>query len=211
MIRVWICISLLVLTFGCASPVRELWPPQEGARAHTIIVSVDTWHAMIAFPQEAPGEVSRRRPLFEEWGYAEQSWYLEGRQGLGGALRALFWPSAGVIEVGLQTQVWAERTPQPPSDRFTFHISEQGYIRLRRYLQSSIAALDPVFTAGNTNFYPASRSYHFFHQCHQYSARALREAGLPVSVFWAFNRGSFAAQLRRAVRLAAEEEARSGS
>lgn len=197
MARIWIVLGLLLC--GCAGPVHELWPPEKGAPAHTIVVSLDTWHAMIAFPQEAAQHV-------EEWGYAEQAWYLEGRQGIGGVLRALFWPTPAVVEVGLHDRVWAERTPQPPSDRFAFRVGEEGYRRLRRYLQASIAAPEPIVTVGTSRFYPATRSYHLLHQCHQYSARALREAGLPISTFWALTRGSFAMQLRRAARMEAEAE-----
>jgi len=210
-IRVWAFSSVIALTFGCASSVHELWPPQEATRAHTIIVSLDTWHAMIAFPQETQAEQPGGRPLFEEWGYAEQGWYLKGRQGLQGVLRALLWPSPGVVEVGLHHQVWSERTPQPPSQGFTFQLSEEGYRRLRYYLQSTIASHEPVLASEQINFYPAAASYHLLHHCHHYTAQALSEAGLPISVFWAFNRGSFAFQLRRAERLAAEAEARSGS
>lgn len=216
----WVATGLLVLLVGCASPARELWPPEKGAPTHTIIVSLDTWHAMIAFPINGPdaagpstepgvsssstqhSSLSTRH--FEEWGYAEQAWYLEGRQGFSGVIRALFWPTPGVVEVGRHDQVWADRTPQPPAERFTFHLSEQGYLRLLRYLHSSIAAPEPVLTAGTTAFYPAARSYHLFHHCHQYGAHGLREAGLPVAPAWALSRSLFAAQLRRAERMEAE-------
>jgi len=191
---------LVLLQFGCAAPARELWPPPPDAPARTIHVSLDAWHAMIAFPLDT-GE-----PGFEEWGYAEQAWYLEGRQGVTGALRALFWPTPGVVEIGRHDQVWAARTPQPPSDLFTFRLSEQGYLQLRRHLLSTIAATEPILTAGATNFYPAKRSYHLFHQCHQYVARALQEAGLPTTVFWVFTRASLAMQLRRAERIAAADQ-----
>jgi hypothetical protein len=189
------CMTTLLL-YGCAAPARELWPPPSGAPARTIYVSLDAWHAMIAFPEDRG---------FEEWGYAERAWYLEGRQGPTGVLRALFWPTEGVVEVGRYDQVWAARTPQPPSDLFVFRVSEEGYLRLRRHLRSTIAGTEPVQVAGNSAFYPSNRSYHLFHQCHQYMARALQEAGLPTSVFWAFTRASLAMQLRRAERIAAEE------
>jgi len=219
--RVWIALGLLL--GGCAGPVQELWPPEKGAPTHTIVVSLDTWHAMIAFPisgkaegrgpwaEPQPFNPGPQSPLYEEWGYAEQAWYLEGRQGVSGALRALLWPTSAVVEVGLHDRVWAERTPQPPSDRFTFHIGEEGYRRLRRYVQSSIAAPEPIATIGTSRFYPAIRSYHLFHHCHQYSARALREAGLPISSFWALTRESFALQLRRAARMEAEAESSQAS
>ena len=142
-----------------------------------------------------------RYTLFEEWGYAERAWYLEGKTGLVGVIRALFWPTEGVVEVGYYDRVWAKRTPQPPSDLFSFRLSEDGYQRLRQHLQATLLDEDPVATFGQSLFYPARRSYHLFHTCHQYAALALREAGLPISPFWAFNRTSLAWQLRRATRL----------
>ena len=87
----------LFLASACASPVQDLWPAQPEGPSHAIIVSLDTWHAMIAFPlpspQPSPPDGAKGEgegALFEEWGYAEQAWYLEGRQGLTGILRALF-------------------------------------------------------------------------------------------------------------------------
>lgn len=178
----------LGLAVGCAGRVAVA-PPGESAPARPIVVSVDTWHAMIALPL-ADGR-------FEEWGYAERAWYLDGRQGASGALRALLWPTAGVVEVAVSDRLWAERTPQPPADAFTLEISEAGHRRLREHLEATIAAPEPVAELGGSRFYRARRAYHLFHQCHQYAARALAAAGLPVSPARAFNRSAFSAQLRR--------------
>jgi hypothetical protein len=173
---------------------------------------------MIAFPQEAtqgalppggtgsgdtPGE---EKVLFEEWGYAERGWYLEGRRGPGGVFRALFWPSPGVVEVGLHDTPWAQRTPQPPADLFTFQLSQEGYRRLREHLRSTIEGDETIAPTRQETFYPAKRSYHLFHTCHQYVAHALRTAGLPVTPLWAFSRGALAWQLRRASGIKAGEE-----
>jgi hypothetical protein len=195
---------LVIAFYGCAAPVQGLWPPRNGAPSHTIVVSLDTWHATIAFPL-TPFPFDQQS-AFEEWGYAEQAWYLEGRQGVTGVMRALFWPSPGVIEVGLHSRIWAARTPQPPSDVFIFRLSESGYRQLRRHLRSTVGAAEPIVVGGGSRFYPSKQSYHLLHQCHQYAAEALREAGLPVSAWAAFSRTSLAMQLRRAVRLAANED-----
>ena len=193
-------VSLVVS--GCAAPVQERWPPPKGEPARTIQVSLDSWHAVIAFPSGKnagdPDTLVEGGTLYEEWGYAEQAWYLEGRQGLSGAFRALFLPSAGVVEVGIYDRLWAERTTQPPAEVFTFHLSEAGYQRLRRYLFSTLQSMNPVAIIGTSRFYPARDAYHIFHQCHQYAARALRESGLPVLTAGAFNRSGLAMQLRRA-------------
>jgi hypothetical protein len=203
-IAVAIALSVTILLSACASPVEGLWPPSPDSPARTIFVSLDTWHAMIAFRADTP-DASRFTPhVYEEWGYAERAWYLEGRTGLTGIVRALFWPTEAVVEIGRYDRVWADRTPQPPSDLFTFRVSDEGYGRLRRHLRGTISVDAPIASVGPSIFYPAVRSYHLFHTCHQYAAHALREAGLPISAFWAFNRTSLAWQLRRAARIAAQ-------
>jgi len=198
----WLIIPSLLLLWSYAAPVQGLWPPREGAPTRTIVVSLDTWHAMIAITLDERVTALDQKSMFEEWGYAEQAWYLEGRQGITGALRALFRPNPGVVEIGLHEQVWAARTPQPPAETFVFRLSEAGYLRLRRHLLSTIGATTPVLVVDRVRFYPSKRPYHLFHQCHQYAAEALRAAGLPLSAWWAFSRTSFAMQLRRAARMA---------
>ncbi len=91
---------------------------------------------MIALPGPEPGR-------FEEWGYAERGWYLEGRQGLTGAIRAMLWPSAGVIEVARTERLWAERTPDPPAETFALEVGAEGLARLREHLRSTIAGPEP--------------------------------------------------------------------
>lgn len=213
-------LSATLLLSACASPIEGLWPPSPDSPARTIFVSLDTWHAMIAFPlEQAPGSDPpsgtptqhsslSTQSSFEEWGYAERAWYLEGRTGLTGIVRALFWPTEGVVEVGRYDRVWADRTPQPPSELFVFRVSDEGYRRLRRHLRGTLSGNAPTDSVGQSTFYPAVRSYHLFHTCHQYAAHALREAGLPLSPSWAFNRTSLAWQLRRAARIAEQPMAR---
>ncbi|WP_447976683.1 DUF2459 domain-containing protein [Candidatus Nitrospira bockiana] len=206
---------ILVLPVACASPAPELWPPAPGTPGHPIYISLDTWHGMIAFPladdREANRPLARERQDstssegddggYEEWGYAERGWYMEGRTGVTGVLRALLWPTEGVVEVGRHARVWAERTPQPPAELFVFHLSGEGYARLRRHLQETIADPSPIAQAGTSRFYPAKASYHLFHTCHQFAAQALREAGLPLSPGFAVTRSLLALQLRRAQRV----------
>jgi Protein of unknown function (DUF2459) len=186
--RVLLMLACLGLT-GCArvGPAPVAREPETGGRV--IVVSVDTWHAMIAFPLSNGG--------FEEWGYAEQAWYLEGRQGLAGALRALLWPTPAVVEVTVSDTLWAERTPQPPADVFVLRIGEGGYRQLRDHLAATLADPEPVAVLDGSRFYRARRAYHLFHQCHHYAARALAAAGLPVAPASAFTRSAFAAELER--------------
>jgi len=184
---------------GCAGPVAGLWPQPPGAATVTVHVSVDRWHAMIALPAEGRGGPTAK---FEEWGYAQRAWYLEGRQGVLDAVHALLWPTEGVVEVSLVDRLWADRTPQPPAEVFTFQLAPEGYRRLRAHLAESLAGLDPLATLGPARFYRARDDYHLFHTCHQWAARALRATGLPLSPGAAFTRAALAWQLARATRLA---------
>ncbi|THJ25141.1 MAG: DUF2459 domain-containing protein [Nitrospira sp. CG24E] len=175
-----------------------------------IVVSLDAAHSMIALPAKPPvfhargihvvtrtDGVQRESPAYEEWGYAERAWYLEKRQGFTGVIRALLWPTEGVVEVGTHDSIWAERTQKPPVESFRFQISEAGYLSLRSYLRATIASEEPVGIVGNSRFCVARSSYHLFHHCHHYTAKGLREAGLPISMRGALTRNGFAKQLRR--------------
>jgi Protein of unknown function (DUF2459) len=201
-------ILALILLLGCVGPKADLWPPAPNTPSRTIYVSVDTWHAVIDLPDgNSPlTPLPSRRTDFEEWGYAERAWYLEGRQGLTGMLRALLWPTDGVVEVARSHDLWAVRTPNPPADLFQFRLSQVGFERLRYHLQSTIADPEPIRSAGESRFYRASHSYHVFHQCHQYAAQALQQAGLPVSSIASFTRTTFAWQLQRAVQQAGNDQ-----
>jgi hypothetical protein len=208
---------IALLLNGCATSQPHLWPPAVGERSYPIYVSLDTWHGMIGFHLDlSPGSASlklgqnefessgdRRLPGgFEEWGYAERKWYIEGQQGIIGALRALLWPTEGTVEIGRHDQLWAYRTPQPPADMFVFNLTEEGLLRLRRHLMSTLAATKPIARIGSSFFYSSRRAYHLFYNCHHYVAHALREAGLPVAPLWAVTRTTLAMQLRRAQRTA---------
>jgi hypothetical protein len=176
----------------------------------SIVVSLDAAHSMIALPVEAPalnasgahgiawtdGAPGDPR-VYEEWGYAERAWFLEKRQGVTGVLRALLWPTEGVVEVGVNQSIWAERTLKPPVEAFRFQISKTGYLKLRSYLRATIASEEPVGVVGNSRFCVARSSYHLFHHCHHYTAKGLREAGLPISMSRALTRDGFARKLRR--------------
>ena len=203
-----------------ASPILSVGP----ADSVSIVVSLDAAHSMIALPVEAPvfhaecttvspGRVVRQESglYYEEWGYAERAWYSGKASRFTGVLRALLWPTEGVVEVGINQSIWAERAQKPPVEAFRFQISEAGYLRLRSYLRATIASEEPVGIVGNSRFCIARSSYHLFHHCHHYTAKGLREAGLPISICVALTRNSFAKQLRRIMPLSMRYPVRSHS
>jgi hypothetical protein len=188
--------ALLFATACTTSPhglssLPERFPPR------TVIVSLDTWHAMLAFPVPPQTASQHDGHAYEEWGYAERAWYVEGKTGLSGMIRALFWPTEGVVETGRHSSIWAERTPQPPADVFVFTLEPEQYGHLRQFLESTRISHTPLAGFGDSHFYPSSRSYHLFHTSHQYTARALQAAGLPLTPALTFSRTLLGWQLRR--------------
>jgi hypothetical protein len=186
---------VIVCGTGCTSGTPNTLPLPQDLSTHTVIVSIDTWHAMLAFPFPSSDEPSKELPEFEEWGYAERAWYVEGQTGITGIFRALFWPSNGVVEVGRYRAIWAERTPQPPVRIFLFHLEEEQYDAIRRHLQATMASATPIADFGPSRFFPAVRSYHVFHTCHQYAAQALQAGGLPLTPTLAFTSSMLVRQL----------------
>lgn len=163
---------LFLLLAACAMPPAGLWPAKPGEPATRIVVSSDAWHSMIALPSAEGG--------FEEWGYAEKAWYLEGTQGAWGVLRALLWPSEGIVEVARVERPFALRSRQGEPKVWELDLGARSLARLRAYLESSRLSPVPVVDQGWRRWYATGWDYHFFHTCHHYVANALFEAGIPV-------------------------------
>jgi hypothetical protein len=185
----------LIFSAACTTLPHHLSSLPKDFPPQTVIVSLDTWHAMLAFPVSSPDASTNDIQEFEEWGFAERAWYVEGKTGIGGISRALFWPTEGVVEVGRHPSIWAERTPQPPAEVFVLHLEPEPYRQLRQFLDSTLVSRTPLARLGGSAFYPSARSYHLFHTCHQYAARALQAAGLPVTPTLAFSRTMLGWQL----------------
>ena len=188
----FLAVGLLLLSAGCTTAHQGLSALPEKFPPGTVIVSLDTWHAMLAFPTSENGEQE-----YEEWGYAERAWYVEGKTGLSGIFRALLWPTDGVVEVGRHSTIWVERTPQPPAEVFMFQLEPEPYRHLRLFLESTRLSRTALAGFGGSDFYPSVRSYHLFHTCHQYAAHALQAAGLPLTPALALSRTMLGWQLRR--------------
>lgn len=218
-LRAAVAAALCLAAAACAQPIAGLWPPGPGDVTHRIVVSTDAWHSVIGLcrengqaTQDAPSapaaapEATRQAgsPRFEEWGFAEKGYYLEGDNGVCGTLRALFLPSAGVVSVTRGDRTWAERTPQPPGRSWEFDLTDAGFARLAAFLRAEVASPTPISHAGGAEWFDAASSYHAFHHCHHWTASALREAGLPVRPAFALFKWSLESQLDRAERIGAE-------
>ena len=202
--RFLLCALLLAVLAAIPScfpgPVRELWPPQPGERSYKVDVVFWDWHTLIIEETE-PGAESPPSSAFREWGYCEEAWYLEGKQGVFGAFRALGWPSAGGVQKLPAERPYWKRHPDREIERWSFVISEKGRAAMHAYLESELGEPLP----GHPSWHRSTSSYHVFHSCHHFTASALREAGLPIRPWWAFAGWMVGVQLDRVARFHAEE------
>ena len=188
----------LFLLGACASPVPGLWPPAEGEPSFRVQVSVDTWHSVIAiWPADDPAGADPGR--MREWSYADRRYYLEGKTGCSGSCGAVLWPTDATVQVSEDPVPFYRRTPQPPARHWTFWLSSRGHRRLRVFLAAEKESKDVVSNLARSRWFVAKHDYYAFHHCHHWTARALREAGLPVWSFYSIFKWSFEAQLDRAL------------
>lgn len=192
-----LAVGLLFFLTACTTTHYDLSALPTSFPSGTVIVSLDTWHAMLAFPVPSQDVPQHGEQEYEEWGYAERAWYVEGRTGLSGIFRALLWPTDGVVEVGRHPTIWAERTLQPPAEVFVLTLEPESYRHLRMFLESTRLSRTALASFGDSDFFPSVRSYHLFHTCHQYAAHALQAGGLPLTPALALNRTMLGWQLRR--------------
>jgi hypothetical protein len=87
----------------------------------------------------------------EEWAFGERIWFMDDKHGLseharelghrlGGAFKALFWPSAGVVELTRSEQTYPQRYPEDAVKSWNLTVSEEGLRRMRAYLEASRAS-----------------------------------------------------------------------
>lgn len=129
--------------------------------------------------------------LFRELDYCEKQWYLEGKKGPLGAVRALFWPTTSGVGDRLYEKPRWQRDPVGLSRRWTFSISDENLDNLEAFIQSEQG--EPL--DGLDGWFRGKTSYHMFHNCYHFAARILKAAGLATVPWWAFSEKLIAAQL----------------
>lgn len=192
----FLCLLFVSMTCSCAAPIAGVWPPAPGEPSYRIEVAQDAWHSIITlWPESDPKGASSIGK--QEWGYADRSFYLDGHSGCSGTCGALFWPTEGVLRVapgGASLHVQADQ----PARRWSFRLSAEGRRRLIAFLEGEKAAPGPISHVARSDWYLARPSYHVFHHCAHWTARAVRAAGLPVWSGYSLFGWSLAAQLDRA-------------
>ena len=185
-------ILMPVLLFACASPPSNLFPPGPNQPSRTIYLVKHGWHAGIVVKRaDIPVGVWPQHNEFPDAKYLEVGWgdrdyYMTKKPGLGITLKAGLLPTASVLHIvgfrGTVTHYF------PGNQIIQIDLSEAGFQRLCRYLENSYAHTNDGLSKplgpslyGEGQFYLSRETYHAFNSCNAWTARALREAGLPIA------------------------------
>ena len=144
--------------------------------------------------------VHRRRASRGGWG--DRAYYPATDPSLWLGLRALLWPTAGVLHMvafsGPVERYFAS------AEIVALQITPQGFARLVAAISASHeldAASQPIPLGpglyGTSRFYASREAFHLFATCNVWVAGMLREAGVPVSPTLSQTAGTLFAQLRR--------------
>jgi hypothetical protein len=197
-----------------AFPIRDRWPPGELERAHRVDVIYSDWHSRIVETEIEEGAETETGGAVGEtylvWDFAEKAWYLDEEQGTTGIFRALCWPTASCVGAEEDDEApWEdENPPEPIEGHWTFYLSSRGYDEMKRYMES----MKGEAIEGWPRWFWGKRDYQVFYNCNQFTATALRRAGLPIRPWCAIAGPMIRKQLDRAdameTRLTGEAQSR---
>jgi uncharacterized protein (TIGR02117 family) len=197
----------LVLAAGCGGPVAGLYPPRAGEPVNAVWVVAHGWHAGIAVrASDLPATLwPERRDLpradYLEVGWGDHDYWQAEDPGLRLALNALFLPTPSVVRLIAVDEPLAAAFPG--AEIVEIRLSRAGFERLLRFVDDTFArtGAGPATALGpaqwpHSRFYPAHGSYHLFRTSNTWTARALREAGLPITPAFALMSGGVLRSIR---------------
>lgn len=185
-------VLMSVLLCACASPPKDLFPPDPNEPSKTIYLVRHGWHAGIVVKRaDIPAGIWSQHNDFPhaqylEIGWGDRDYYMTPSSHFGITLKAGLLPTQSVLHIvgfsGSVTRYF------PHSEVIQIELSEAGFQRLCSYLENSYALdeagrsqpLGPALY-GTGQFFLSRESYHAFNTCNVWTARALREAGCPIT------------------------------
>lgn len=172
----------------------------------TVHVVSHGWHSGLVIPAAvidgAAWPARREFPDAEhfEVGWGDRAYYQASDPGLWAGLRALLWPSPGVLHIVALRGAPAQQFPAAPTA--TLDISREGAQRLvaaiaashERDAEGRPIAFGPSLY-GQGRFYASRERFHLFATCNVWVASRLRDAGVAVRPALALTTGLLFAQL----------------
>lgn len=207
--EVVLLLAVMMLGTGCAAPSDPGAAPAPQAASHRIHVVSHGWHSgIVVRAADVPADAWPARRDFDAAEYLEVGWghreyYRASDPSVWLGLRALLWPSPGVLHVVAFSG--AVEHQFPAAEIVALQVTPQGLARL----VAAIAASHERDAAGRTlplgpglygasRFYASRETFHLFATCNVWTAAMLRQAGVPVSPVLSPTSAALFTQLRRA-------------
>ena len=207
MIRIWL-LFIAVSCSACEAPVRNTPAPGESEHGKTIYLVNHGWHAGIVLRRtDIPDSIWPVLGDFADAQYLEVGWgdmdyYQTPDPHMGLIIKAALLPTDSVLHVvGFSGSAPAYF---PFSEVIRIELSAADFESLTRTIAASFAtdeegnasSLGPGLY-GNSHFYLSRESYHLYSTCNVWTARALRDAGLPLNPATVIRVESLMAQARK--------------
>ncbi len=191
---------------SCASPSA---PPPTAGDCTTIRLWSNGLHANLAFRADVLEKDHALRRLFPDAayfliGWGERDFYMAENAGLWKGLKAIVPPSPSVVQVIAGTAP-VEDTVWRPSDLQEIAVSRTGAANMTAAIDRLLAYNENgeaiILGDGRVDeasyFLAAEATFHLFNMCNHWTARRLREAGVPVSPHVSFTAPGLMAAVRR--------------
>lgn len=199
--------AALALGAGCLARTDDLQPTPGDAAPITIAVLNHGWHTAIVVRRADvdralwPAVDDFPTATFVEVAWGDRDFYTTTPPTVWLAIKAAFLGDGSVLHVvGFDT---SSASYFAGSEVVELRVSRRGFDAMTRYLAAEYqpdADGRPVRLQrglyGSSWFYAARSRYHVFNTCNTWVARALREAGLPVTPVGTITAGGVVQQLR---------------
>lgn len=191
-IKRFILILLYLVLVACSAPPKGLFPPGQNEPFRSIYLVSHGWHAGIVIKRaEIPEGVWPEHNDFPDAEYLEVGWgdkdyYMTPDPHMGITLKAGLLPTASVLHiVGFSGSVSRYFSR---SEITRIDLSYEGFERLCSYIKNSYARDEADMNQilgpglyGTSRFYLSRETYHAFNTCNVWTARALHNAGCPIT------------------------------
>lgn len=175
----------------------------------TIRLWSNGWHVNLALPAEAFEEDHPVRALFPDAryfliGWGERDFYMATEAGFWKGLKAIIPPSPSAVQI-IAADAPVEDALWPARDLVTLAISHSGAEQLARGIAESLTYDEggmPIIlgegrVSGASYFLTARENFHLFNMCNHWTARRLRQAGVPVRAGISFTAAGLMSAVRR--------------
>ena len=200
------CLLPLLCLVGCVSAKPGLFPPAASDDAVDLIVLDNHWHTALIVPFAALSKSLQRdldRFASDDYvaiGWGDADFFTAESVTIDLVPRAMFFSRGSVLSVA---GVTGEPEDHYADDVYRIRGTVAGQAKLIYFVGRSFARQDgKLIDAGagpfDARFFKANGRYAFHRTCNNWTAGALREAGLPITPAYALTAGNVALQLRMA-------------